>query len=629
MLATLERAFWAIVEAQAKRRGRENVTAFGAEVAKTVLSAGLLAVEDRGLGHPQYRVVSAPTGSGKSTYAWALVAALVEADSRSSVVFLCETIDQCEDTYKELSGLVRPEDLAIWTGAHDRSKDIAEIEQTYGFRPCTRFHVKDLDSRRVVVVTHAFHKGRRGAHARTYTGEPRTLTIVDERPKEVSIFDIDQGDVSKVRDWATLKFGNDSAAESALKALHGYLGDVWEMERVTGMNFRALARPDLSWFISPEAAEAAEEQSDSLHSRVICFAQSLVAGYAFMSRYEGVARGGRFVGYRMDLPIAPGTILLDATSDIDGVSQIVPWRRTVKSPRVSFENLTVTHIAPPSDIISSRETVTEIVKKAKRASPYAKWIKETVVANTDVGEKVLVVTHKAMIDHAYLPDIDSLEDLDAYDLEGRKVAFINWGRGVGSNRWKEATSVFLFGEFHVPKRATVGTALGLLDQPAGVPQLNKMQSPNTRDKVFVTLHQGHLLRWEKQLAMRGNARNLTDDGVCGHQKLFVTSEFRRFVQFRDLLFPGATFNVDESSRRMAVQKGGSHAIAAFLLTHTGEEFTSTELSEATGTRLKDLSRTLSAALVREAMGKGEWLYVPGRGRTPSRFVRRPFAVAAE
>ena len=31
----------------------------------------------------------------------------------------------------------------------------------------------------------------------------------------------------------------------------------------------------------------------------------------------------------MDLPIAPGTILLDATSDIDGVSQIVPWRRTV------------------------------------------------------------------------------------------------------------------------------------------------------------------------------------------------------------------------------------------------------------------------------------------------------------
>jgi hypothetical protein len=214
--ATLEHAFWSLVEQQAKKRGQRGVTPFGREVAKSVLSAGLLAHEDRALGRSQYRVVSAPTGSGKPTYAWALVAALIEAHPRSSVVFLCETIDQCEDTYKELTSIVRSDDLAIWTGAHDRSKDLSEIEQTYGFTPCTRSHVKDLDHRRVVVVTHAFHRVRRGVHARTYMGEPRTLTIVDERPREVSIFDIDQGDVSKVRDWATVKFGNDSPAESAL-----------------------------------------------------------------------------------------------------------------------------------------------------------------------------------------------------------------------------------------------------------------------------------------------------------------------------------------------------------------------------------------------------------------------------
>lgn len=129
--------------------------------------------------------------------------------------------------------------------------------------------------------------------------------------------------------------------------------------------------------------------------------------------------------------------------------------------------------------------------------------------------------------------------------------------------------------------------------------------------------------------MRGNARNLTHDGVCGHQKLFVTSEVKRFVQFRDLLFPGATFNVDRSSRHAAVQKGGSHAVAAFLLTHTGEEFTSMELTEATGTRLKDLSRSLSNSIVAGAMDKGRWSYVPGRGRTPSRFVRKLQAIAAE
>jgi hypothetical protein len=158
------------------------------------------------------------------------------------------------------------------------------------------------------------------------------------------------------------------------------------------------------------------------------------------------------------------------------------------------------------------------------------------------------------------------------------------------------TSLFRASSLTAPG-ATVGTALGLLDQPADVSQLNKMQSPNTRDKVFVTLHQRHLLRWEKQLAMRGNARNLTEDGICGHQKLFVTSEFKRFVQFRDMLFPDAVFSVDGSTRRAATQKGGSRAVAAFLMTQDGDSFTSVVLAEATGALPNHLRRILSSSIV--------------------------------
>jgi hypothetical protein len=48
---------------------------------------------------------------------------------------------------------------------------------------------------------------------------------------------------------------------------------------------------------------------------------------------------------------------------------------------------------------------------------------------------------------------------------------------------REATAIgdvfVLKPDVHIPKRATIGTALGLLDQPARVPQLDKMQSPNT------------------------------------------------------------------------------------------------------------------------------------------------------
>jgi hypothetical protein len=616
----IKQAFWTIIETQAQDRGR-TLTSFNHEVAQTILNGGLLAYEDYLETKAQYRVISAPTGSGKSSYAWALIAALIQAVPGSSALFLCETIDQCEDTYKELAKLVPSSDLAIWTGAHDRAKEIADIEREYGFRPSARFFARDLSSHRVAIVTHAFYRGPRGDQARNYEGQPRTLTVVDERPKEVSLFDIDQGDVAKALDWAVVTFGNDTPAEKALKALRDYLVDTWEIERPKGKNFKPLKRSDLSWFTSEEASAVLGEKPDSLEGIVIGFAQSLATGYAFMSRHDRSTRGGRFVGYRMDLPILPGTVLLDATSDIDGVSQLVDWRAPVPSPRVSYENLKVIHMAPPPEVIGPRERVTEIVKNAKRARPYAQWIRNTVVANTEPGEKVLVVTHKALLAHEYLPDSISLGE-GSYDLEGRKVAFINWGYGIGSNRWKEATSVFLFGEFHIPKRGTVGTTLALIDQPAGTPRLDRMQSPNSQDEVFLSLQHGHLMRWEKQLAMRGNARNLTPDGICGHQKLFVTSEFKRFSQYRERLFPGATFIVDGSVSETASEKGGCGAVAALLMSSEQNCITSLELEEVTGVTLNNSKRILTNLLVQQAMDEGGWVYIAGRGRgNPSRFER--------
>ncbi|ACA20670.1 hypothetical protein M446_6407 [Methylobacterium sp. 4-46] len=530
--------FWGFVEKQAHERGR-SISAFSQSVAQSILDAGLAACDDRDHQREQYRVVSAPTGSGKSSYAWAFVAALIEAVPGSSAVFLCETIHQCEDTYNELLKLVSSDDLAIWTSAHDLAKPLDTIERTHQFTPAARFRTTDLSDRRVIVVTHAFYKGPRGSLARRYQAEERTLTIIDEKPTEVAIFDIDVGDVVKVRDWAQATTSIPAAVQ-ACSALQEFLDGVWSQDRPGPRTYRPLHLSDLAWFASLEADRLREEHGgreapDLRVASVIGFAQALANGYAFMSRYDGASQGGRFVGYKPDMPVRPGTVLLDATSDIDGVAQLVPTQRVMMpSPRLSFENLTVSHLVPPVDVIGPRERVSQIVKTCQRAEPYARWIMGTIREHTEPGEKVLVVAHKAMLDHAYLPNGKTSFNEDAYELDGRKVAFINWGTGIGSNRWKDATSVFLFGEFHLPKRATVGAALGLLNVPAGsCSRLSRMENPNSRDAVFLTLQQGHLLRWEKQLAMRGNARNITSQGVCGLQKLFVTSEFSRFLLHKD------------------------------------------------------------------------------------------------
>lgn len=282
-------AFWHALEAQAHDRG-QPLTPFNREVAATILNAGLLALEDFASGVSQYRVVGAPTGSGKSSYAFALIKAVIDAVDGSSAVFLCETVDQCEDTYRELVKLLGSRDLAVWTTSHDKRRTLEEVEAEDGFRPSAQFLVEDLDHHRVVVVTHAFYRGPRGSRARLYGGNHRTLTIVDERPKEVSLYDIDQGDVLKARDWAVGQYGHDSRAVEAFKGLHTYLGQVWETESNT--SFRSLQWSGSAWFNSHHAHGVLIESNDSIPGQVIGFVQALHNGYAFMSRFERGAKGG-------------------------------------------------------------------------------------------------------------------------------------------------------------------------------------------------------------------------------------------------------------------------------------------------------------------------------------------------
>ena len=39
-----------------------------------------------------------------------------------------------------------------------------------------------------------------------------------------------------------------------------------------------------------------------------------------------------------------GTILLDATADIDGISSIVPWRVETETPKARYDNLEIVHV---------------------------------------------------------------------------------------------------------------------------------------------------------------------------------------------------------------------------------------------------------------------------------------------
>ena len=632
-LTAFEAAYWDEVGYLAHLRKHPSVSPFSRQVAHAVLTAGLLALEDGSRGNRVHRTLASGTGTGKSSCSWAFGSALLKSDPTASVLFVCPDIRQAEDTYIELSKLIDESEMAIWTSGHDAGTPMEKIRSSCeGFEPTApRFWKSDLHSRRCIVVTHRFYTDRGGIRGVSYLEEPRTIHLIDERLAEVRLVDIDQGDVAKARDASVSANGEHAPMTKAFHDLHVHLNTMWESEATQlGAPFKAMQNTSLNWFTTEEAKSAENHAATPSIAQALAFGRSLVTGHAFLARYPEATKGGRFLGYRLDLPVIPGTVLLDGTSDIDGVNQIATWRAPVAPPRATFERLSIKHIPfPVVDPDGYRKTVAQITDNVELATRYATWIKETVLAETQPGESVLVVTHKAMIEQGRLPRKLSFDDPMVLDGD-RRVAFLTYGRGVGSNRYKEATTVVLCGEFWRPHRVSMGKAMGLANVPASHPYLGEMSNVNTRQALFTTIKNGDLLMWSKQLAMRGSARNFDEHGVCGRMKLVAIGELDLWMQSHKLMFPGASFDMSEETKAKAKAAGGAQAVSAFILAYVGDSFTSKELCEATGVQPANLAKYLKSPTVKAALASTGLSHVPGGGRgKPGCFLRWLPAIAAE
>jgi hypothetical protein len=163
--------------------------------------------------------------------------------------------------------------------------------------------------------------------------------------------------------------------------------------------------------------------------------------------------------------------------------------------------------------------------------------------------------------------------------------------------------------------------LGMANVPASHRYLGEMSNVNTRQTLFTTIKNGDLLRWSKQLAMRGSARNFDENGVCGKMKLVAIGELDLWMQSHGLMFPGATFDMSEATKAKAKAAGGAQAVAAYILDHRGDGFTSRELCETAGVLPAHLARYLKSPTVKAALASAGLSYVPGKGRTLSSFIR--------
>jgi hypothetical protein len=560
---TLRAAYDAVIEEIDSARGSQQLTnAFYAKTSASVFDAGYRAISDADAANgkcvtaPRQYVVPAPMGSGKTSFSQALVTALVrlgDQDARLSYgcAFVVKEMQAADNLYRSLDALL-PDRVAVWSTDHDaRSKS----KPKKVVNPAKRFCVEELEDHPVAIVTHAFYRGKNGhkAHNVLRNGEaqPRVLTIVDEQPEDVTIFDVSFSEASYV--WETIKQDELRGAFVSAK-LHPLVMFIGRKGEGSGLEKPSddpkgweTITASLEWFSTIDAKLYAEAAAPRIPKivEVFGFAAAMHKGCAFITRYDSDAP--RFVGYENNIAVRHGMVLMDATADIDGVTQLCPTLRThVQVPQPSYANLDIVHVQNPY----TGKNLSKAFKNDKDRLAYTDWMKSVILAHVEPGQKALVVCKKKLIDDRNVPDWDDRRDprFDdpttytvkyGWEIDGRKLCVTHWGTGIGENTWQDADAVLLFGEHIVPKRTSAARAQGLTGSKATEGPLNDMPTLNARSPEVDTLHFGVTRRWLKQMAMRGKGRHFDEHGVCGKQKLVCTGEYWALRANADQLFPGA------------------------------------------------------------------------------------------
>ena len=163
--------------------------------------------------------------------------------------------------------------------------------------------------------------------------------------------------------------------------------------------------------------------------------------YAFVFRLGGGANGSHFMGYVPAARPNANSILLDATADIDKVSDLCSWRTQVAVPPVHYDRLHIVHADH-----YTQENLTEFFRNDSNRRKYAEGAKRLILDVMPPGACGLIVCKKRLVDQGLFPEEATKRTGDAFDdqrfpwdFEGRHLAVTWWGgHGIGANDWRKA-----------------------------------------------------------------------------------------------------------------------------------------------------------------------------------------------
>jgi hypothetical protein len=392
------------------------------------------------------------------------------------------------------------------------------------------------------------------------------------------------------------------------------------------LSFMMLKAADLGKFINPtltaEPRKARLVVLEGLRDFLVAASQ----GGCFFSRQTK-----SFTAYRFSFSAGPGHVLLDATADLSGLTQLRSDIAHVEQPDTSFANLDTVIVKVPR----KWRRVRDLFKMERTDTlAYGQWVRDIIVAETSPGDDILTYAPLALYRQGVFDKAPDLEQ--PYDLQGRTVNTEHYGTGVGRNTWKNKNVVCLIGDYFLPRNVTIAEVHGWSGRPLHNDGLQQAEGRRVYGDTYapvgdyLSVHEGHTLRWMKQASMRGSARNFGDDGCCGRMKLIIfTGDETIAVRNWSKLYPKAPMprghlhsDLEETlaHRLDSDPSRGTAGLASFMMASDLALIDGQTIRSKFGIQPFNLRRDLNSPSCRDtaasygwAVAKAKEVGMPGRG----------------
>lgn len=489
------------------------------------------------------------TELGKTAAACALIATLASLEPEFSTVYFTPTAKLADEVQLRIEKLLGEGTTFLWTSYHAHDADPVQSEAELGHPIRRRTNKADLPNARIAIVTHRqlYQELLSGVDegTLTYKGSARTVGFCDENPDLVHQISCSDKQILDLHNrlaaiipghpWLPI-MSNMIQKMTALARIKGQR--MCTVEPLTPDEKDAIRKgPQVNlWDFTNKASSLEVRRRDVAQMEAVLFLlESAAIGDVFYSRQDGRLHASKL----LLKTTYPGLILLDATCKLS--STVLLNKRVVCAdvPIANYENLQTAYLTLPDELRNASKVKDNLMLEHR----YLEFIRKAVIANVAEGEHALVVTFKwLLLRHGLIGYLDPSQPLD---WEGRKVNFINYGAGVGLNSFRDIENVFAFGDYYPRRSVTVALVHAWSGQEfsdeclrgaQGVLTLGGLYIPNG---LYAAAHEGQILSAFKQLAMRGSARKIDQDGKSYPMRLFTTMDLSRLIPVFAGLFPSA------------------------------------------------------------------------------------------